>query len=137
MYIVSSAAPHNPSCYAKLKSARFFDAYACNYPRAERMRRSAGIPVPGCHAAEMRVLEAKNLPGPLDTGELVLYTHTLCPYAQRVWLALLEKVYMRNDAFKVVMHVVKLENQSYVPRFDDWAFGNAGRGLLLGTRGSC
>lgn len=27
-----------------------------------------------------------------DSECIVFYTHTLCPYAQRVWLALLEKV---------------------------------------------
>lgn len=43
-------------------------------------------------AAEMRVYEANKLRGPLDTQDLVFYTHTLCPYAQRVWLTLLEKV---------------------------------------------
>ena len=30
--------------------------------------------------------------GPLQHDHLVFYTHTLYPYAQRVWLALLEKV---------------------------------------------
>ena len=27
-----------------------------------------------------------------DTRDIIFYTHTLCPYAQRVWLTLLEKV---------------------------------------------
>lgn len=46
----------------------------------------------GVKAAEMRVYEASKLRGPLESRDLVFYTHTLCPYAQRVWLTLLEKV---------------------------------------------
>ena len=38
-------------------------------------------------------IEGNTLSGPLDDSkELIFYTHTLCPYAQRVWLTLLEKV---------------------------------------------
>ncbi|BDA48804.1 probable protein IN2-1 homolog B [Coccomyxa sp. Obi] len=37
-------------------------------------------------------IEGHSLDGPLDDSkELIFYTHTLCPYAQRVWLTLLEK----------------------------------------------
>ena len=37
--------------------------------------------------------EGVQLRGPLeDDSSPVLYTHVLCPYAQRAWLALLEKV---------------------------------------------
>lgn len=39
-----------------------------------------------------RVHHASQLPGPLRCTRPVLYTHTLCPYAQRVWLTLLQKV---------------------------------------------
>lgn len=32
-------------------------------------------------------------PSPVvQNGKLILYTHCLCPYAERAWLALLEKV---------------------------------------------
>jgi hypothetical protein len=40
----------------------------------------------------MRLHEASRLRTPLPSKGLVLYTHTLCPYAQRVWLTLLYKV---------------------------------------------
>lgn len=39
------------------------------------------------------IYEGAQLRGPLeDMSTPVLYTHVLCPYAQRAWLALLEKV---------------------------------------------
>jgi hypothetical protein len=38
------------------------------------------------------IYEGRDLKGPMEDDGLVFYTHTLCPYAQRVWLAILEKV---------------------------------------------
>lgn len=40
----------------------------------------------------LSIHEAARLPGPLKSPRPVLYTHTLCPYAQRVFLTLLLKV---------------------------------------------
>ncbi|KAK9867166.1 hypothetical protein WJX84_010666 [Apatococcus fuscideae] len=39
------------------------------------------------------VLDGSRLKGPppCEPGQLTFYTHTLCPYAERVWLTLLEK----------------------------------------------
>lgn len=42
--------------------------------------------------AAFHVHEAAKLQGPLQTSKAVLYTHTLCPYAQRVFLIMLLKV---------------------------------------------
>lgn len=42
--------------------------------------------------AAFQVHEAAKLQGPLQTSKAVLYTHTLCPYAQRVFLTMLLKV---------------------------------------------
>ena len=40
----------------------------------------------------VRYFEASELAGPLrETSHPVFYTHTLCPYAHRVWMTLLEK----------------------------------------------
>ena len=41
-----------------------------------------------------QIKEASSLNGPLNSADRpVLYVHVLCPYAQRAWLALLEKVW--------------------------------------------
>lgn len=38
-------------------------------------------------------MEGDSISSPLDDSAFpVLYTHTLCPYAHRAWLTLLEKV---------------------------------------------
>ena len=37
------------------------------------------------------MLEGSNLSSPANDEEVVLYSHTMCPFAQRTWLALLEK----------------------------------------------
>lgn len=45
------------------------------------------------HKAMRSIQEASSLNGPLKSEEMpVMYTHVLCPYAQRVWMTLLEKV---------------------------------------------
>lgn len=45
-------------------------------------------------AARFNLHDARRLPAPLQSpaGAPVLYTHVLCPYAQRVLMALLHKV---------------------------------------------
>jgi hypothetical protein len=67
---------------------------------------SAGGPATACLIHQLLVIVLKmqaartfnihhsaNLQGPLQSSRPVLYTHTLCPYAQRVFLALLFKVH--------------------------------------------
>ncbi|KAK9855133.1 hypothetical protein WJX84_007344 [Apatococcus fuscideae] len=51
-------------------------------------------------APHFRVLEGNRLKGPpaSEPGLTTFYTHTLCPYAERVWLTLLEK----GAAFQLV-----------------------------------
>lgn len=36
--------------------------------------------------------EVENLSSVLESNDLVFFTHTLCPYAERTWITLLEKV---------------------------------------------
>jgi hypothetical protein len=48
--------------------------------------------------AAFHVHEAAKLQGPLQTSKAVLYTHTLCPYAQRVFLTILLKVNVKLHA---------------------------------------
>eukprot|EP00892_Ulva_mutabilis_P000049 jgi/Ulvmu1/10044/UM059_0094.1 len=44
-----------------------------------------------CSVYPGHIMEAASLSGPMDVESVVFYTHVLCPYAERVWLALLEK----------------------------------------------
>lgn len=37
------------------------------------------------------IIEASDISGPLASEKIVFYTHVLCPFAERVWLTLLEK----------------------------------------------
>jgi hypothetical protein len=37
------------------------------------------------------IMDAKELRAPLPDDRLVIYVHTMCPYAQRTWLTVLEK----------------------------------------------
>ena len=50
-------------------------------------------PVVASAVKQRAFIEGAGLSSPQDDTEIpVLYTHTLCPYAHRAWLAFLEKV---------------------------------------------
>jgi hypothetical protein len=55
-----------------------------------------------------RLHEAARLKKPLTSNGLVFYTHTLCPYAQRVWLTLLHKV---NGIWRRARHLQAVQCQ--------------------------
>lgn len=85
-----------------------------NWGLCATLGRRLAVP-PTLHAAaHARWIEGKDLPGkPQQQGNQILfYTHTLCPYAQRVHLTLLEKVGIRirmrlpaaDPAFQTELH---------------------------------
>lgn len=43
------------------------------------------------HSLDFTAREAGPAPPPTVSGRVTYFTHTLCPYAERVWIALLEK----------------------------------------------
>jgi len=72
-----------------------------------------------------RIINAANLSGPLedDGKSATFYTHVLCPYAQRAWLALLEKVTLRTACYIP-------EAQTANCHFMGTSFGGEGGGQL-------
>lgn len=52
----------------------------------------------GATKAQFVLHEAAQLQSPLKSSKPVLYTHTLCPYAQRVFLTMLLKVSKRQGS---------------------------------------
>ena len=50
---------------------------------------------------QLRIAEAADLKGrpKASSDAATLYTHVLCPYAQRAWLVLLEKVSRSRESF--------------------------------------
>lgn len=46
---------------------------------------------PNSQLSHGHIIEASSLSAPLQSEDLIFYTHVLCPYAERVWLTLLEK----------------------------------------------
>ena len=57
--------------------------------RAKRIEVETGL---SFEAIEGTELEDHQVSSALEGNDLVFFTHTLCPYAERTWISLLEKV---------------------------------------------
>lgn len=82
-----------PACDTRSKALPFraHTRALHSIPRAHTVAAAAAMDAGGDRAAAFAAEEAGASPPP--SGEQpVFYTHTLCPYAERVWIALLEKV---------------------------------------------
>lgn len=74
----------SPAIYPGTASCRFQLHRRVLDPTMATMK-SASSNYPGS------IVEAFSIPGPLEADSLVFYSHVLCPFAERVWLTLLEK----------------------------------------------
>ena len=85
-----------PQRFTPILSAGLYVAHPKSVRYPSKLRGSASAkPVMAIHDSGRvypgPILEASNMPGPIVGQTVVFYTHVLCPFAERVWLTLLEK----------------------------------------------
>jgi hypothetical protein len=78
---------HVPPCSGLRLTLKTFWPISHRCTAVERRRKTISWAMPKPFLEGHTIVEALD-----DSNDIVFYTHTLCPYAQRVWLTLLEKV---------------------------------------------
>ena len=90
----SRSAALNPPCLASLPGKNM--QLLCTRPHHIPQARSSCSPASAPMAPSFTAIQPR-LARPAVAG-LAFYTHTLCPYAERVWLTLMEKVARTSTA---------------------------------------